>query len=585
MSWRFLARKPDGVTQRIAHSPSAGWLLAGLLLLVHPVFAAQIEVSLDRNPVPINESFTLSFTANESPDDDPDFAPLQANFEVLNQSQSSQVAINNGRATRHLTWQVQVMAKKPGTLEIPPIAFGKDSSRPFAVTITHGAVTGKQGGEASIALEAEAEPKNPYVQSQVLLTLRVLSRVAFSGDLGAPEVPDAVVEKLDEDREYVTMRDGMQFKVNERRYVIFPQKSGRLTIGAINLTAQMGGASFGPFYRPSARQQRLHSDPIELEVRAIPAEFKGRHWLPATRMALEEQWQPSSLSVAGGEPVTRTVTIKGEGVTVGQLPELDAADLPSAAIKQYPDQPVTQEGKAEDGLVSQRQEKTAFIATQAGKYIVPALEVPWWNTVTDRLEAARLPAHELTVTPAAGVAEVPALTPALPAVAEQPATTEAPAGLAPQVSAGFWPWLAALFALGWLVTGLAWWRSGSSGKKQIPIKAVSAGGPERSLVRSLESACRSNDAAAARQAFDRWTELRWPDIPYAGRARLLNEPLRSKLDELNRRLFSDAEGLAWDGSDFVRVFKAFIAESDNDSARKPPNEALATLYKGSPASR
>ena len=118
-------------------SGAVAWLLASLLLWAHPAFAAQIELTLDRNPVPLNESFTLTFTANESPDDDPDFSPLQANFEVLNQSQSSQMSIVNGRATRDISWQVQVMAKKSGTLEIPAIAFGRDTSKPFAVTITH----------------------------------------------------------------------------------------------------------------------------------------------------------------------------------------------------------------------------------------------------------------------------------------------------------------------------------------------------------------------------------------------------------------------------------------------------------------
>ena len=46
------------------------WLAAG------PALAATIEVSLERNPVRLNESFTLNFTADESPDGEPDFEPL-----------------------------------------------------------------------------------------------------------------------------------------------------------------------------------------------------------------------------------------------------------------------------------------------------------------------------------------------------------------------------------------------------------------------------------------------------------------------------------------------------------------------------
>ena len=114
------------------------WLGLGLLFsLIIPfgeAFAANIEVSLDRNPVPINESFTLTFAADEAPDDDPDLSPLKENFEILNQSQSNQFSLVNGKTTRQVRWQVELLAKTPGALEIPIIAFGKDKSRPFMVT-------------------------------------------------------------------------------------------------------------------------------------------------------------------------------------------------------------------------------------------------------------------------------------------------------------------------------------------------------------------------------------------------------------------------------------------------------------------
>lgn len=582
MVWKPLICFHDGGRWIFKLSATAAWLLASLLLWAHPVLAAQIEVTLDRNPVPINESFTLTFTANESPDDDPDFSPLQANFEVLNQSQSSQMSIVNGRATRHISWQVQVMAKKTGTLEIPSIAFGQDASRPFAVTVTHGAVTGKQGGEANILLEAEAEPKNPYVQSQVVLTLRVLSRVAFSGDLGQPEVPDAMVEKLDEDREFVTLRDGVQFKVNERRYVLFPQKSGRLTIPSVNLTAQVGGSSFGPFYRPSTRQQRLHSDPIDLDVRPIPARFTGKHWLPATKVELAEQWQPASLNVAGGEPVTRTLMIKSEGAGVGQLPELIGTDLPLGDIKQYPDQPVTKESKTDAGLLSQRQQKIALIATRGGKYTVPAMEIPWWNTVTDQMEVALLPAHELTVSAASGEAASPAASPAAPAPVDPGASTESPMTVAhPTATSDLWFWLALVCGLGWLLTGLAWWRSRvSSDNRESLTRHNPAAESERQLIRALEGACKANDAKSARQAFDRWAEFRWPDLPSGNRELQWSGALRGRLDELNRSLFAPESGLAWDGTGFLNVFKGFMSDQ-GVSTKKPPNDLdqLAALYK------
>ena len=563
------------------------WLLVGLIAMANPLLAAEIQLSLDRNPVPINESFTLTFTADAEPDADPDFSPLEDQFEILHQGQSSQFSIINGKASRQVTWQLQVIAKQPGTLQIPSIAFGSDRSRPFSVTVTNGAVRGKQGGEASLYLEAEAEPKNPYVQAQVILTIRVLSRVAFSGDLSQPEVPDAVVEKLDEDREFVSLKDGVQFKVNERRYAVFPQKSGRLTIGPINLTAQLaaGGGGYGPFFRPSTRQQRLHSDPIDLNVRPIPAQFTGKQWLPATSLVLDDQWLPVELKVPGGEPLTRTLTVKAEGVTAGMLPDLAAAVPASGDLKQYPDQPVTREDKTASGLVSQRQQKTALIATRPGAYTTPAVEIPWWNTRTDKLEWARLPARTLTVLPAPGMAApepppTPAATPA--AAGSRPEEIPPSGGVGETPTPGLAYGLALFLGLGWLATALAWWHSRRGGPKlAVPAdqgrQMVAAGGESRAL-KALESACRVHDPVAARKALLEWAAHRWPDTSAASRLESLTQLLGSEMTVLNRQLYA-ADASAWEGAGLWERFKTVASTAVKPKRASRGAGELEPLYK------
>ncbi|WP_460028861.1 BatD family protein [Methyloparacoccus murrellii] len=545
-----------------------------LLLLTAPALrAANIEVSLDRNPVPVNESFTLTFSADESPDGEPDFSPLQARFEVLNQSQSSQFSIVNGRATRRLNWQLQVMAKQAGTLDIPAIAFGSDRSRPFAVTVTHGAVRSRQGGEARIFLEADIEPKNPYVQAQAILTLRVLSRVAFSGDLAQPEVPDAVVVKLEDDREYVTLRDGVQFRVDERRYAVFPQKSGPLTIGPVNLTAQLGAASFGPFFRAPARQQRLHSDPLTVNVRPIPAAFTGKHWLPVASLDLSETWTPAKLEVAAGDPVTRSIRVQARGASVGMLPELIAGEMSAADLRQYPDQPVTQEEVSADGLRSQREQKIALMAARPGTFALPAVEIPWWNTVTDRMEVARLPERTLSILPAAG-AEVAA--PPVEPVAKPESPAPAPSAetasqLPPPVFENPWFWMALVMGAGWLLTGLAWWwRSSRAGTRGMAVGNSSPVPSEKALLRSVEQACKNNDPRAAHAALQQWARQRWPEAisPWVALLQCADPTLRLQMIALSRALYSVSAG-GWTGGHLLDALKtSFCIKAGHDAGRE-----------------
>ncbi|TAL51743.1 MAG: protein BatD, partial [Methylovulum sp.] len=108
--------------------------LLSILLTLSPALlpqaaAAQINASVDRNPVNIDESFQITFTATDTPDGEPDFSPLEQDFSILSQSQSSSSSWVNGQSSNTIQWIVNVIAKNSGSLVIPAIQFGADSSR------------------------------------------------------------------------------------------------------------------------------------------------------------------------------------------------------------------------------------------------------------------------------------------------------------------------------------------------------------------------------------------------------------------------------------------------------------------------
>ena len=550
-------------------------------------WAASISVSLDRNPVPDNEPFVITFLAEGEPDGDPDFAPLTTDFRVLNKGQSSQIQVENGRVTKRLTWQLEVIAKRAGSLEIPPIAFGADRSNPFPVHVTHGPVSSQKGANADVLLELDAEPKNPYVQAQVILKVRVLSRVALTGDPSQPQVANAALMQLDENSEYQESRNGIQYQVIERRYALFPLKSGPMRIDPVNMTALLGGGSLNPFFRRPGRQLRLHSDPLTLEVRPIPPRFKGKHWLPAAKLDLTESWQPTSLKAPTGEPVTRTLNIQADGASIGMLPDLGDQDLPTAELKHYPDQPVTREDKTGAGLSSQRSQKTAFIAGKPGSYRLPAIEIPWWNTVTDTMEVARLPAQTLTALPttqtAAPEPEPPSAPKPVPNVVGADRPVESAGGGSPPAPGRdpLWFWLALLFGAGWLLTALAWWQFSLRGR---PAPAAStdaeAGATGPRVIKALEKACKANDAGAARKALDRWAAFRWPQSSAADALEArLGGIIGPELRDLNRCLYAPS-GAIWQGAALWQGFQRYLSgEKGHDAVRSNPSGVLEPLHR------
>lgn len=572
------------------------WLVGGLLPSL--ALSAVIEVNLSRNPVPLGESFSLRFSSDREPSGDPDFSPLSQQFEILNQRRSSQFSFQNGHMQRAYTFEVELIAKTAGKIEIPPIAFGADRSNPFSVTITHGAVTQKRPGEAELFLEVEASPKNPYVSQEVVLSVRVLSRVSFSGDLAQPALEGLNLSKLNGDRQYSALRGGTQYRVNERRYVFFPNQSGPLVIPPVNLTAELRDSAGPDPFSARPRQQRFHSEPLTLEVRPIPAAFKGKVWLPLRKLEIQEEWQPKDFEVAQGDPLTRSLTLKAEGGTQGMIPDVLGESGAIGGVQQYADQPELSETLGSEGLASQRKEKRAYIAS-GSDFEVPAVAVPWWNTKTDRLEVALLPGRTVKVRPGTSAMPVPGPREA-PALSSSQ-TPQGTAGLAPVPAAsegsaegglswgaaGVWKASTAVFLMLWLATLGLWLkaRQGAKGLTEASLKTPEKDPGERpapAKVHALEAAIRDQAWHRAHQILSAWGQSRWPLDTALPLEDQLDASLGAPYQALKRSLYAPGHSGFTEGEALVLAFKR-ACELPSGSARRkasgPKDPALEPLYR------
>lgn len=549
-------------------------LLAVLLLtMLYTGFAQAVEinVAVDRNPVSINDSFQLTFSAAESPDDDPDFTPLQRDFEILGQQQSTNASWVNGSFTKAITWTLNVMAKRTGKLQIPAIAFGDDSSKPLSITITQAADV--NGGNQDLFLQVEVEPKQVYVQSQLIYTLRLYRRVQITqASLTEPEPDDAVVEKLTEDSNYNTQIDGVSYAVTERKYAILPQQSGVLTIPPLVLNAQVissGRSRFNGFFGSQiTKTKRVTSKAVTVEVLPAPESAKGDYWLPAEQVYVEQKWSNDELEVKVGEPLTRTLSILAKGATVSQLPEFGARqDNPQ--LKSYPDQPVLKEQKTAEGLIALREEKIAFIPSSPGTYTLPAIEIPWFNTQTGQMETASIPAVTLTA--------VGAATPVMAPVSSLTGTQETAAGRETTVletENPVWMWLALFFGTGWLMTLLLMFRRRFTRPEQ-PEPVDLAQRRLKDLSKALKKACQEHDPQRAKQALLQWGKIHFGANSLGAIAPHCEARLRDEILYLNQCLYA-AEKSSWNGK---KLFQAFSEHQARKQMNKLHDPALEPLYR------
>jgi hypothetical protein len=548
-------------------------------LFMSAVMAAQISVTTDRNPVSIDESFRITFSTSESPSEDPDFSPLEQDFDILSQSSSSNSSWINGQSTKTLQWTLNVMAKQAGNLTIPPIKFGNDSSETANILVTQAGTNKDIKTDEDLFLEVDAKPESPFVQSQVVYTLKLFTRVQIAqARLNEPELPDAVIEKLGDDSNYRTQINGFNYAVTERKYAIFPQKSGQMTIKSLSLTAEIISNSrpnFNGFFSPQmAKTKRVDSKSITLNVKPAPDGFSGNHWLAAEELHLKQEWSGDIDKMKVGEPLTRTLTLLAKGTTVGQLPELHTAKADDQ-LKAYPDQPVLQEQKKPDGIIAFREEKIALIPSKAGNYVLPAIEIPWFNTQTQKMEIAKIPETTLSATSVAGLnsSEAP------PVVKQDTPKTAEPIKLVQpsQQPSNIWLGISIMLAFGWLATLIYFLTKRPGTQTNLKSKADEIAATNlKSVIDNLKKACHDNDAVAAKDSLIAWGRQQLNVSNLGALAALCDEHLQNEILHLNQILYGKEPSQQWQGK---KLYEAFTEnKTQKKSTRIKPSE-LEPLYR------
>ena len=98
------------------HGYTKGVLLSLALLFLPGLLQAAATLSVDRNPVRENESFTLSIQIDGQNDAEPDLTALRSLVDVLGTSQESRTTVVNRQVQSLTSWHISAMARQSGTL-------------------------------------------------------------------------------------------------------------------------------------------------------------------------------------------------------------------------------------------------------------------------------------------------------------------------------------------------------------------------------------------------------------------------------------------------------------------------------------
>jgi len=572
-----------------------------------PVMAGGLRSSVNSTKIGLGDTFELTLSVDSArATSAPDLSPLQKDFQILGTGQSSQVSIVNGKRTESFSWVITLAPNEKGRLTIPAITAGSSSSDPLVIEVTDaGQALAGTAGAGELSIEVTADPGTHYVQEEIPVTVRIQGAGGIrQASLETPSGSDFVLTQTGEDQVSHANHNGKDVSIIERHYFLKPQKSGSLTVPPLTLQAtvddpsagrssffsnsimQMPSASslFADMFNPG-RQVTVRSQPLKLEVKPRPT-GDAVWFLPAKRVELYSDWEPANPQFRVGEAVTRKISLFALGAADEQLPDIPISNTAGARL--YVDRSSSKSADTPEGTAAIREFDVSIVPTQPGEITLPAVEVRWWDTVSDQEQVATLPAQTIQVAAVPGLSSGAgqSLSVVPPVEALTASNSDAPIDPKP----GFWSRemiknaALSLLAIMVLLTGIGFkvrYR-GKQAAEAAAGSAVMSGNPATTGVRrtgfaldrherALVDACKANDLRGAYAAFNHWILV----VRQSNQA--VSPELLAELAAMEELLYAGPSETAWNGKHLLELLGR-EKQSRRKSARNSGSDPIPGLY-------
>lgn len=586
-----------------------GSMMTGSALSQAQTPSQNLNAFVDRTDISVNDVFTLTLRIDAQLGNvTPSFTGLNVNFEQLGLSRKSAYSNSNGNIQSWNEYQVSLRPKATGRLIIPSFRVGGETTAPIAINVS--AAPQITSGNNEIFIDTFISKDNIYVQEQLLYTIKLFYTIGFDqgAQLSSPQVIGSVVQQLGSDETYQEIVDGIRYNVTERKFVIFPQSSGELEIPPISFNATVGrrgGLSRILSNRSNVREVNLISDAHFINVMPMPSDFPRQTWLPSSDFKLEESWSGPLTALAIGESLTRNILLTAGGLSSSLLPELKYEEI--ASLKFYPDQATREDISNTEGVTGKRSEGTALVPSASGDFILPAIEIPWWNTTTDSLEIASIPARTLSVlAQVSGMSTPPVQTDFL--IANTAMQNNNPVMVATQTSGLYLYWIIAtvLFAAAWLFSTIMWLRNRrllsyteiQHGLESAPTLSPNApqGTTTTALTASqstlpdlkksysvLKQACEQSNPTYIKRSLISWGQAYFQDRDILTLDNVKTAANNSDLDEvltqLEQSLYSEQNTNEFNPKNLFDEVKRLQKSGNKKAVKIKANHSLPPLYK------
>lgn len=413
-------------------------LISMLLLMAAPIKAQDITFkAIGQTNIAVGDQFIVQFVVNSKGNNfkGPDFE----NFRVLtgpNQSTNTNFSNINGRMTQttSVTYSYYLRALSEGTFTISSakitvggkeyntnelkITVGKKQAQTKAKNAnTNNSQTEAKLDENAIFIKATVDNKNPYLGEQVVLTYKIYTKVPISNVTSEKE-PNLsgfwmknLIEQGTQLNQSQEIIDGAEYVTAElRKFAIFPQKSGEITISPLELqcVAQVRSNnarkrrsnsffdSFfdDPFFSGYQNIQKfLESNPIELNIKPLPQTEKPSNYNGAVGSYTIKS-EIDKTSVKTNDAISIKYKISGQG----NIELIDKLNVSFPTDFEVYDPKITDDVRVTSrGVSGSRTFEYLVIPRNPGEFVIDAINYSFFNPLTKKFEIKKSKAFNIQV--------------------------------------------------------------------------------------------------------------------------------------------------------------------------------------------
>ena len=253
---------------------------------------------------------------------------------------------------------------------------------------------------------AVTPPTGVIVGQPVKISVDVLAPnfLTDAPELPQLEIPNAITVLSDEAAQNLTETiNGTSYAGVRKTYRVYPQRPGRFEIPTAEVKIKYAAVP------PNSVEATLPLPAASFQA-MLPPEAEGLdYFLPATELRIEQTFDRKFKDLKVGDTLRRTITIIAVKTQAMMIPPIYFEA--QKGIREYTAEPEVTDQKSDHGefLQGQRTEHVTYQILKPGDYVLPEIQVTWWDLQTSKLRVARLPAIHFTAAP--NLDYVPELTP------------------------------------------------------------------------------------------------------------------------------------------------------------------------------